>query len=276
MTISAEVALAPAPAAASGTTEVRSTATKRRLPLSAKIAGVVIVIIVLAAIFAPFITSTARPEGSLTNRLKPIGSLRAPARNGWAGPRHPDPAAVRRAAVPADRPDPGRGVRDHRHHPRADRRHGPQDHPRHRSCAPWTSSTPSPRCCSAIAIAAALGSGISNSIIALAVILIPPVARVAEAEVGRLRSADFIEAAHASGAGQDVHRVAAGVAQHCAGRGRLLHRTDRVVDRVRGRLELPRPRHLAAGPGVGADDQRSAAVHLHQSAAVVGAGDRDP
>ena len=52
----------------------------------------------------------------------------------------------------------------------------------------------------AIAIAAALGSGISNSIIALSVILIPPVARIAEAETARIRSADFVEAARASGA----------------------------------------------------------------------------
>jgi len=53
----------------------------------------------------------------------------------------------------------------------------------------------------AIAIAAALGSGISNAIIALSLILIPPVARVAEAEVARVRSADFMEAAAVSGAG---------------------------------------------------------------------------
>ena len=53
----------------------------------------------------------------------------------------------------------------------------------------------------AIAIAAALGSGISNSIIALSVILIPPVARVAETETMRIRTADFLEAARASGAG---------------------------------------------------------------------------
>jgi len=52
----------------------------------------------------------------------------------------------------------------------------------------------------AIAIAAALGSGISNAIVALTVILIPPVARVAEAEVARIRSADFMEAARVSGA----------------------------------------------------------------------------
>jgi peptide/nickel transport system permease protein len=53
----------------------------------------------------------------------------------------------------------------------------------------------------AIAIAAALGSGISNAIVALSFILIPPVARVAEAEVSRVRSTDFMEAAAVSGAG---------------------------------------------------------------------------
>jgi peptide/nickel transport system permease protein len=52
----------------------------------------------------------------------------------------------------------------------------------------------------AITIAAALGSGVSNSIIALTVILIPPIARVAETETARLRRADFLEAATASGA----------------------------------------------------------------------------
>lgn len=52
----------------------------------------------------------------------------------------------------------------------------------------------------AIAIAATLGSGISNSIIALSVILVPPIARVAETETSRLHQADFMEAARASGA----------------------------------------------------------------------------
>jgi len=52
----------------------------------------------------------------------------------------------------------------------------------------------------AIAIATVLGSGSSNSIIALSVILIPPIARLAEGETARLRSLDFMEAATASGA----------------------------------------------------------------------------
>ncbi|WP_432491369.1 ABC transporter permease [Kineococcus gypseus] len=54
----------------------------------------------------------------------------------------------------------------------------------------------------AIAIAAALGSGISNAIIALAVILVPPVARVTESEAVRIKSADFMAAAQVSGAGR--------------------------------------------------------------------------
>jgi peptide/nickel transport system permease protein len=52
----------------------------------------------------------------------------------------------------------------------------------------------------AIAIAAALGPGVTNAIAALSVVLIPPIARVAETEVARIRTADFMEAARASGA----------------------------------------------------------------------------
>lgn len=52
----------------------------------------------------------------------------------------------------------------------------------------------------AIAIGAALGAGVRNAVISLTVVLIAPVARVAESEVLRLRSQDFMEAARASGA----------------------------------------------------------------------------
>jgi peptide/nickel transport system permease protein len=52
----------------------------------------------------------------------------------------------------------------------------------------------------AIAIATVLGSGSSNAIIALCVVLIPPIARLAESETSRLRGLDFMEAAEASGA----------------------------------------------------------------------------
>jgi peptide/nickel transport system permease protein len=52
----------------------------------------------------------------------------------------------------------------------------------------------------AIAIGAALGPGVKNAIVSLSIVLIAPIARVAESEVLRLRSHDFMEAARASGA----------------------------------------------------------------------------
>jgi peptide/nickel transport system permease protein len=52
----------------------------------------------------------------------------------------------------------------------------------------------------AIAIATVLGSGSSNAVIALSVILVPPIARLTESETARLRGLDFMEAAQASGA----------------------------------------------------------------------------
>jgi peptide/nickel transport system permease protein len=54
----------------------------------------------------------------------------------------------------------------------------------------------------AIAIAAALGSGTLNTVISLSIVLIPPIARIAETETARVRDADFMESARASGAGR--------------------------------------------------------------------------
>jgi peptide/nickel transport system permease protein len=201
MTISAEVALAPAPAAVSGTTEVRSTATKRRLPLSAKIAGVVIAIIVLAAIFAPLITSYSPTKGLLTNRLKPIGS------SGHLLGTDGQGRDILTRLVYGARPSLLTGLIPVAVSATIGTTLGLIAGMGRKITRGIIMRTLDvfyafPAVLLAIAIAAALGSGISNSIIALAVILIPPVARVAEAEVGRLRSADFIEAAHASGAGK--------------------------------------------------------------------------
>ncbi|MCW2668281.1 MAG: ABC-type transporter, integral rane subunit [Frankiales bacterium] len=52
----------------------------------------------------------------------------------------------------------------------------------------------------AIGVAAALGPSIKNAIIALSIVLIPPVARIVEAEVVALRSAAFMKVAECSGA----------------------------------------------------------------------------
>ncbi len=53
----------------------------------------------------------------------------------------------------------------------------------------------------AVALSGALGAGLGNALFSLTVVFIPPIARVAESVTTRLRSSDFIEAARASGAG---------------------------------------------------------------------------
>jgi peptide/nickel transport system permease protein len=52
----------------------------------------------------------------------------------------------------------------------------------------------------AIALSGALGAGITNSLISLTIVFIPPLARVAESVTTQIRSRDFVEAARASGA----------------------------------------------------------------------------
>lgn len=52
----------------------------------------------------------------------------------------------------------------------------------------------------AIALSGALGAGITNSLISLTIVFIPPIARVAESVTTQIRGRDFVEAARASGA----------------------------------------------------------------------------
>jgi peptide/nickel transport system permease protein len=53
----------------------------------------------------------------------------------------------------------------------------------------------------AVAISGALGAGITNALVSLTIVFIPPIARVAESVTTQVRSLDFVEAARASGAG---------------------------------------------------------------------------
>jgi peptide/nickel transport system permease protein len=52
----------------------------------------------------------------------------------------------------------------------------------------------------AIALSGALGAGITNGLISLTVVFIPPIARVAESVTTSVRTRDYVEAARASGA----------------------------------------------------------------------------
>ena len=53
----------------------------------------------------------------------------------------------------------------------------------------------------AIALSGALGAGITNGLLSLTVVFVPPIARVAESVTNSVRSRDYVEAARASGAG---------------------------------------------------------------------------
>jgi peptide/nickel transport system permease protein len=52
----------------------------------------------------------------------------------------------------------------------------------------------------AIALSGALGAGVFNSLLSLTIVFIPPIARVAESVTTQVRARDFVEAARASGA----------------------------------------------------------------------------
>lgn len=53
----------------------------------------------------------------------------------------------------------------------------------------------------AVAITGALGAGVAITLLALTIVLVPPLVRVSESATTRVRNMDFIEAARASGAG---------------------------------------------------------------------------
>ena len=67
----------------------------------------------------------------------------------------------------------------------------------------------------AVAISGALGGGIANGMIALTLVFIPPICRVAETATTQVRSLDFIEAARASGARDADHHPPPRAAAMC-------------------------------------------------------------
>ena len=60
----------------------------------------------------------------------------------------------------------------------------------------------------AVAIAGSLGAGVTNTLLAITIVFIPPLTRVTESVTTQLRAMDFVEAARASGAGTyDIIRI---------------------------------------------------------------------
>ena len=178
--------------------KARTSGTQRHLPTSSKIAGGIVVLLLLAAIFAPLLTSQSPTVGVLGERLRGPGTTGHLLGTDGQGRdilarllygARPSlltgmiPVAIAGLLGTAFGLIAGLGK--------------PLLHSFVMRFLDVFYAFPAVLL--AIAIAAALGSGSSNAIIALSVILIPPVARVAEAETGRLRNADFMEAARASG-----------------------------------------------------------------------------
>ena len=118
----------------------------------------------------------------------------------------------------------------------------------------------------AIALSGALGAGILNSIVSLTVVFVPQIARVAESVTTQIRERDYVEAARISGANAfTIVRV------HVLGNVlgpdlRLRHQPDqRLDDPVLGPL-VPRSRREAAGAGMGPDAEYAAHRHLFAAA----------
>src|SRR3546814_4455743 len=53
----------------------------------------------------------------------------------------------------------------------------------------------------AIALSGALGAGITNALVSLTIVFVPPIVRVAESVTTQVRNRDYVEAARATGAG---------------------------------------------------------------------------
>jgi peptide/nickel transport system permease protein len=222
VTASVEVVTPPTAQARSARPAHADTGTKRRLPVASWIAGAVILLVAICAIFAPLIAPYDPTAGDLSQRLQDIGSPGHILGTDGQGRdilsrliygARPSlltgliPVAISGIIGTSLGVIAGMGSK-------------------------WTHGIimrtldvfyAFPAVLLAIAIAAALGSGISNSIIALTVILIPPVARIAEAETARVRPADFVEASYASGARptsiairQVLPNIAPAVVVYCA------------------------------------------------------------
>ena len=109
--------------------------------------ALVILLIALAAIFAPWLGLADPYQGSMIRRLRPIGTPGYPLGTDELGRDMLVAADLWRAAVAVHRPVSGVArVRD-RHDARRDRRAMSAASSTRSSCAPSTSSTPSRRCC---------------------------------------------------------------------------------------------------------------------------------
>ena len=117
-----------------------------------------------------------------------------------------------------------------------------------------------PRLILALAFVAALGPGIENAIIAIAITAWPPYARLARAETLTIRDADHIDAIRLQGASAAADHLGPRRAALPLLGDRARHPRHGRHHPDRGGPRLPRPRRPAAAARMGGDDRRRPAV----------------
>ena len=127
----------------------------------------------------------------------------------------------------------------------------------------------------AVAISGTMGGGMVNGLIALTLVFIPPLCRVAETATTQVRNLDFVEAARASGASA-CRSSCITCCGNVAGAGlHLCVEPDLGLDPARRRPLVPRPRRRAADAGLGPDALDPAPGDLRAAADLRAAGRRD-
>jgi ABC-type glutathione transport system ATPase component len=111
-----------------------------------------------------------------------------------------------------------------------------------------------------------------NGMLALTLVFIPPVCRVAETATTQVRALDFIEAARASGAGTLTI-----IRYHVLGNvlGAVFIYASSLISISRLRAFVSWPRGAATNRGLGADAEHAAAVDLRRAGGLRVAGRRD-
>lgn len=109
-----------------------------------------------------------------------------------------------------------------------------------------------------------LGFGTVNAAVAVGIAAIASFARLARAEVVRVRHSDYVEAARGSG-GTFFRRLLAPYSAQLAHCGACFRDAAvRSGDVGPGHPQLPRLRHSAAGPGVGTTDRRRSQLPVNR------------
>ncbi len=127
----------------------------------------------------------------------------------------------------------------------------------------------------AVAISGAMGGGIVNGMVALSLVFIPAMCRVAETATTQVRGLDYNRGGAGERRGQHHHHPLPRARQRAGPGLHLRVEPGQRQHPARLRAFIPRPRRAAAGAGLGADAEHAAAIDLCRSGGLRAAGHRD-